>query len=239
MTDAVAPPPAPPRRVARWKLVLLALLLLAAGSGPWWAPIGLRRLAFFRVRRVEIVGARFLPPSDILKRLAVDTTASVWDDLSPLEARVASHPEVRTVRVERRLPGTLVVHLTEHLPAALVPAPAGLRVYDARGVLLPIDPARTSVDAPILEQRDTALLRLLGELRDAAPAMYARVSEVRRTAPDELLLRVASLPVRATGDLTVARLAEVDVVEQDLARRQLRAAELDLRYRDQVIARLP
>lgn len=238
MTDG-APTPSALRRFATWRVALLAILLLAGGTAPWWGPLALRRLAFFRVRRVEIVGARFLAPSDILKRLAVDTMTSVWDDVAPLEERVAAHPEVRTVRIVRRLPGTLVVELTEHLPVALIPSPAGFRVYDARGVLLPVDPARTPVDAPILAQRDTAVLRLLGELRDGAPAMYERVGEVRRVGPDELWLRVADLPVRAAGDLTIARLAEVDAVAQDLARRQLRAAELDLRFRDQVIARLP
>jgi hypothetical protein len=39
-------------------------------------------------------------------------------------------------------------------------------------------------------------------------------------------------------DVAPARLGEIIPVEQDLARRQARVAELDLRYRDQVIARL-
>jgi cell division protein FtsQ len=38
---------------------------------------------------------------------------------------------------------------------------------------------------------------------------------------------------------TLARLSDIDPVQRDLAQRQQRAAELDLRYRDQVIARLP
>jgi len=39
-------------------------------------------------------------------------------------------------------------------------------------------------------------------------------------------------------DVTPERLAEIFPVEADLARRQARVAELDLRFRDQVIARL-
>jgi hypothetical protein len=39
-------------------------------------------------------------------------------------------------------------------------------------------------------------------------------------------------------DVTARRLAEIYPVEGDLARRRARVAELDLRYRDQVIARL-
>jgi hypothetical protein len=41
------------------------------------------------------------------------------------------------------------------------------------------------------------------------------------------------------ADVTVQRLADILPVERDLANKQLRAAELDLRYREQVIVRLP
>jgi cell division protein FtsQ len=65
------------------------------------------------------------------------------------------------------------------------------------------------------------------------------VSEVRITAPDEVVFQMGSTPVRAMRDITPARLTEIAPVEDDLARRGLHAAEIDLRYRDQVIARLP
>jgi hypothetical protein len=39
-------------------------------------------------------------------------------------------------------------------------------------------------------------------------------------------------------DVTLERLADIDPVEEDLVRRQVRVAEIDLRFRDQVIARL-
>jgi cell division protein FtsQ len=45
--------------------------------------------------------------------------------------------------------------------------------------------------------------------------------------------------VLASGDVTADRLSDIIPVEQDLARRHVKAVELDLRFRDQVIARLP
>jgi cell division protein FtsQ len=187
---------------------------------------------------VEVTGTRYLEPSVIVQGLGVDTLRSIWDELAPLEERVAKHPQVRTVRIARRLPGTLRVHVEEHLPVAFVSGPAGLRVIDAAGRMLPIDPSRRRVDLPILSHADSALLRLLGELRDREPALYKRVSEVRRVGPDEVVFRLFTTAVRARPTVTAARLAEISFVEADLARRQLRAAELDLRFTDQVIARL-
>ena len=40
-------------------------------------------------------------------------------------------------------------------------------------------------------------------------------------------------------DLSTERLLQLSSVEADLAKRRLRAVELDLRYKDLVIARLP
>jgi cell division protein FtsQ len=145
---------------------------------------------------------------------------------------------VRSVDIDRRLPGTLVVRVVEHAPVALVPSPNGFRVYDDRGVPLPIDPAIVQVDAPILGRLDSLALKMLGAARTDAPELYRRLSEVRREGPNELLLVLDSVPVRTLANVTLQRLADLELVEHDLARRKLRAVELDLRYRDQVIARL-
>ena len=80
----------------------------------------MRRMAFFRVRRVEILGAHYIAPGDILARLHVDTMASVWDPTNPLVARVATPSRDPECRRSRKLPGTLVVEVTERVPVALV-----------------------------------------------------------------------------------------------------------------------
>jgi len=225
----------------RWsRLVLVAGGVLLVLLSPLWAPLLMRHMAFFRVRHVEVVGARYLQARDILDRIHIDTTASVWDPLAPLERRIAQHPLVQDVEVDRKLPGTLVVRVVEHAPVALVSTAAGFKAYDERGIALPIDPSTADVDAPIMTRPDPEVFRLLGQTRARAPGLYRRVSEVRREGPagTELLFMIDSLPVRAPGDVTLQRLEDLELVEQDLARRRLRAIELDLRYRDQVIARL-
>jgi cell division protein FtsQ len=233
-------------RIAR--RVGAALGVLAVVASPWWGRAVLRRLDFFRVRRVEIDGARYVSPDEIVSRLRIDTTASLFDDVAPLEKRVRGHPSVRDVRIERKLPGTLLVRITENPPVAFVQAAAGLVAVDAAGRSLPIDPATADVDLPVLAGRDTLELRVLGEVREQAPALFARIGQVRRLPRDGsfyLLFKLTGIPsdlahdVLAAGDVTAERLSDIVPVEQDLARRKLHATELDLRFRDQVIARLP
>jgi len=226
------------RRFSRTRLALVGIVGLLVVTSALWLPLLVKRMAFFHVHRVEIVGAHYIAPSDILSRLRVDTMSSIWDPTAPLVARVQRHPAVQNAVISRKLPGTLVVEITERTPVALVPAAGGFSVYDARGVALPIDLASVNVDAPVLMQRDTALLRLLGAMRADMPTLYARVSMVRRASRDELILQLRTAPVRTMMDVTLERLAELEPVEADLARKQLRVSEIDLRYRDQVIARL-
>jgi len=227
---------APPRR-RKWGWYIVALLLVAAAiaATPWWG----RDLAFFRVQQVLVQGTRFANPSDIAARLHVDTTFSIWNSFDSLEARAASHPQVRSAHIERKLPSTLVVNIDENLPIALVPAASGFKAYDEGGRLLPLDPARWGVDLPIVPRVDTALFRLLGDIKAEMPEYYGRVSEARRVGKDEVMLQLVDVPVRAMLDMRAERLLQLSSVESDLAKRRLKAVELDLRYKDLVIARLP
>jgi len=229
----------PSRRFRGVKPAFSGIALLLVVASPLWAPLLMRRMAFFHVKRVEIVGARYVPPAEVLARLRVDTTVSVWDPLAPLAARVETHPEVKSAKVERKLPGTLVVEVVERAPVALVPSVNGFRVFDERGVVLPVDPTHAPVDAPVLDRPDPTVLKLLGGLRRELPSLYDRISVVRVSGGDELLLDLKTGPVRAMKNTPLDRFADIDPVENDLAKRHLRVLEIDLRYRDQVIARLP
>ena len=214
-------------------------------------------MAFFRVRAVEVKGTQYLRPEEIVATLGVDTLASLWDDIEPLRRRISNHPQVASVVVSRRMPGTLVVTVEENLPVALIPTAKGLLPFDSLGKQLPIDPSRQALDLPVVATRDPILLKLVGAIRSREPLLFARVQEARRTGRQEIQLTLSpgegdaiaessdsipgrrrSLRIRATTGLSVARLADIFPVETDLARRKARVDELDLRYRDQVIARL-
>ena len=228
-------------RKRKWLLAGAALLLVVILASPAWGPRVLRQLAFFHVRKIEIVGARYTPGDELLARLHVDTTVSIWDSLRPLAARVETHPQVEHATIQRRFPGTLVVTVVERRPVALAPTKDGLRAIDEHGRTLPLDPTRTPVDAPVViaARRDTTVYHLLGLLQREAPRLFARVTSISTVGADEMVLHIAGLPIRAMTSVSLARLSDVELVERDLARRQIHATELDLRYRDQVIARLP
>jgi len=137
----------------------------------------------------------------------------------------------------RRLPGTLVVRVTERAPVALVAAPGGLRVYDGSATLLPIDPSTIDVDLPILSSVDSTTLRLLDGLKSSVPAVFAEVSRVRRSPGGDLVLDMSEVRILASADADVGRFAAIPMVLADLKRRRVKAREIDLRFRGQIVAR--
>ena len=212
--------------------------LVVAVSALWWGPRILSHMSYFQIRHVEVSGQRYLPPREILSLLSVDTTTSIWTDLDSLTGRLTAHPSIRGARLERRLPGTLQVHVTENLPVAFVPVARGLGVLDEDGATLPIDPSRVDVDLPVVQRADTVLLSLLADLRDESPRFFHRISAARRNSRGDVELTLPSYSVLASTGVSAARVADIVPVENDLTRRGVRAAQLDLRFRGQVIARL-
>ena len=245
MTDPAvieSPIERPPRK---WKWVALILLLLLLAPASWLARRAASRMEFFQLRSIAVEGTRFMSPESVIERLAVDTSRSVWDDTEPLAARLRTMPQIAEVTISRKLPGRLVVNIRENLPVALAPSPRGLEAVDSAGVVLPIDPALIDLDLPVANQRDKSILSLLTDTRARNPMLYRRISEIAKDGKDSFVLHLAPSPaseatlkVRASVGVSVSRLADIFPVESDLMRRRVSVAELDLRYRDQVIARL-
>jgi cell division protein FtsQ len=237
------------------RLAALAAAGLLVAASPLWGPRVLREVDWFRVRRVEISGTRLLAPHQVLAAASIPAGENVWDDLGRLEGAIAAHPALATVRVSRDLPGTLRIRVEEKRPIAYVEMEA-LAPITARGELLPIDPTRARMDLPLIRgswARTPAALRrgLLAEterIAQADPALLAHVSEIRgQDGKLEVLvlshpLAEIQLPVGAD----IVRLAQLRAVLDDLERRvpldargRPTAAHVDLRFRDQIVVRLP
>ena len=76
----------------------------------------LRTLPFFAVRRVELVGARYITPSVMARALAIPKGASIFDAIASLERRAAGVSGVLEASVSWRLPGTIRVTVREADP---------------------------------------------------------------------------------------------------------------------------
>lgn len=235
--------------LVRWLVVLVlgASVTVAAAVSPRW----LRRADAFRVRHVEVAGARWLDPRDVLAATGIRRSTSVFDDPAPWRARLLRLPLVADARIERRLPSTLVVRVTEVQPVALVPTPELVPV-SATGVVLPTR-VGAELDLPVVAVRAQvgadgrlatpaaiAVARTVARIRALDAVLAAAVSEAEPVPGDavRLVLRAplgleALLPASpADSTLRHLRSALADVT----ARGELsRVRRIDARFTDQVV----
>ncbi len=219
--------------------VLIAAAVPVVIAAPWWGKAVLRRFAFFAVRRIDVVGARYLAPAQITGALGLKSGASVWTDLGALERRVASLGGIASVRVSRQLPATLRVEVSEVEPVALAVGPSGLVPVGADGKPLPYDPATALVDAPVVQRADAPLAGALAAVETADPALFADVSSARKAAGSGggvvLELGDGRLVLGTPVDPEVVR--AMAAVRRDLGGRGRTWQELDGRYRGWVVVR--
>ncbi len=217
----------------RWLLGLVVGCGLAAA---WFAgPQVLRRIDLFQIRRVDVTGTVYLSPGEVARALALRPEANLFDPVGPLRDRVLAIPGIRQVRVGRRIPGALVVDVTEFEPVALTTVDGRLVLVDRRGRVLPFDPTRAPTDLPIAPA-DPAVTLVIEGLRDADPDLFGTVVTATRerntivveTGTQRLLFRAGALP-RDVQSLAAVR--------AEMKRLGLRAAELDARFEGRVVAR--
>jgi cell division septal protein FtsQ len=238
-------------REARRRLSLVAAAAAVGVASPLWGPVVLRSIPALRVSRVEFTGTRFVDPAAARALASVPPDASVWDDHSAAESRLRLHPLVEDVRIRRSGLTRLTVDVREIQPVALVATPV-LQAVDARGYVLPLDPAQHRLDLPILQdarvesdrvvpegsRRALAALERLGQLnRD----FVERVSEVRHVSGEsiELLLLEGSHAGRVllpTENTELAFLRVESALRECSDRGRIRS--VDGRFRDRVFVDL-
>jgi len=136
--------PGTARRIARWGIAAIAIMLATAGMIAFEVPrmAGLAigegvGNAGFTMRRVEIKGA------ERVSRLAIYNTAFDQPsmampliDLEATRARLLRFGWIKEARVSRRLPDTLVVDIVERRAVAVWQNNRQLSLIDAEGVVL-------------------------------------------------------------------------------------------------------
>lgn len=210
-------------------------------------------MKLFRVSKVEVNGLDYASKADIVRLLGLTPETSVWSDPDVWAQRVMEHPLVEHAEVHRRMPGTVVVDVTERTPVALVPTPT-LEPVDAEGNRLPIDPAERRMDLPVVEiprdpapgarllpSRGRALVAEVARFQTADTTFLQRVSEVAWLDAHTVVARWSEPHVDFLfnpGE-PARRLEEGLAVLADALGRDPEQAPtvIDLRYADQVVVR--
>lgn len=223
-----------------------AALSAALGLAAWQGWIRATRSDAFALRQVVFTGLVHAREPALLKASGLAQGQNLFRlDLARAARALEAQPWVASARLERRLPGTVRVAVTEHRPAALVRFGA-LYVLDEQGRIFKRAEPEDALDLPIiaglsrdawLDRKPELQLRLYGTLHlldtwQAAGFKLASLSEVRLDEGGGF-----TLFDRGGGSLQEIRLGQNDIslelqrlsqIRAALARRGERASRIDL-----------
>jgi hypothetical protein len=196
-----------------------------------------RQVPFFRIRRIEVTGVRYLEPARVVAALELEAEQNLFDPLGDAARRVRALEAVEAVRLDRRVPGTLRVVVVERPPAALLSTREGRVALDCAGHQLPYDPARSGLALPLVARRDTLLVRALCVVRVADSALYDAVDLARAGPGGVVILDLGRIHVRLRSMPTTDEVRAVGLVRRHLLATGRGFTELDGRYADRVYVR--
>jgi cell division protein FtsQ len=164
----------PWRRIPLWGLLGVCLLVVI-GVFSWFTPA-------LSVRTVKIDGLVAVPEQQVRNQLEIPSGRSILRiDTTSMAKRVASIPEVRTVRVQRLFPSTVKVTVAERAPILFFDSPQGAHLVDAESVEFAIAPAPIGVPELVTDHpggNDPVTKSAVSVLAVLPPALSIQVGEV-------------------------------------------------------------
>jgi cell division protein FtsQ len=237
----------------KMKIAFTALLVLAVGliiSANLWK-------TSLKVRRVAFEGNRIVETAELMQLVKLPKSAQLEDiDLMAIRKDVLSHHFIKEAVVERDLPTTLKITVTERVPLAIVNASEVLYL-DEDGVVLPHSISKQIFDLPVLSgmQADISLtpgstlknadvqeaLQILATSKTVSKELYHLISEVRLRNGGDIMLYAAEwgVPIifgRGDAPNKLVRLETFwNTVVRDRGSENLQY--VDLRFDDQIVVR--
>jgi len=183
---------------------VVLVLLLALGL------LYFLRSSAFNVTEIQIQGAHAVQPQEVLRLAEVARGQNLLLlDQEALKRKVSLHPLVRTVQLQRKLPHTLIVRITERVPSALVLVSKGVIEVDSQGVFLRRLEGWPAKDYPVIsgvQVPDTA-----GPGQTLALAPLQAALQLLGQAPAGLLPQIGELHVSEVGQMTLFLTSGVEV----------------------------
>lgn len=228
---------------AALRTLAAAALSAALSLGAWQAWRWATGSPAFAIREIRFSGLVHASEGDLVKRSGLAIGENLFRaDLARAGRAMATHPWVESAVLERRLPGTVLVDVLEHHPAALVQIDKSAYVLDEEGRLFKRAAPEDGLDLPIVTglSRDTprpqqqlrllSALHLLDAWRAAGYAVSA-LSEVRLDDQGFTLFAHQDgglQEIRVGANQLALSLRRLSQVRAALQRRGERATRIDL-----------
>ncbi|QPC46259.1 cell division protein FtsQ/DivIB [Mangrovibacillus cuniculi] len=162
----------------RFYVLVLILSILIVGVAYLQSP-------FSRVQAININGNVFLTDEEILGAIAISPGDSIWSmKKEAVITQLKEQPEIKDAIIERKLPSTLTITVTEYRPVAFVMEESEfVPILETGQPLTKGSDAIQAIDAPLLSNfKDKAVReKLVEELSKLDSSVRSSISEITST----------------------------------------------------------
>ena len=232
-------------------LKLLVVMVIVLGSwGGWRAYQEITHAEMFQISRVDVKGVNQLNETDLKKIVGPFTGVNIFRaDLDAAVRRACANPWVKSVRIDRRLPNRISMVVVERVPYALLDNGAGRFLMDNEGVIferlskeqaaawrLPAVLVKDYRARPGDQGSSEAIseaLKLLGEIATRGGWNLEELV-IKANTPESLSIVYADREFKLGSGRYSEKLRRLAEVMEDVKRRNLNIAYVDLRPERQV-----
>jgi len=218
----------------------LLAVLIAGGIWAWRQTQSDER---FAVRTIEIDGAKHTPRAALDQATRRYVGLNLFQiDIDRVQRDLAGLGWVRRIDIEKKVPDTLRIKITERTPVALARIGERLMYVDAEGAAFAeLSPSVGDDDLPLIADAQgpelTRSVQFLAALRQRDRELYSRISEVWPIAPRGFALydRELRAVVYANADDVSAKYRNLHALLRAESNPKIEYA--DLRFADRVIVK--
>jgi cell division protein FtsQ len=112
---------------------------------------------FFSVKEVHVVGLTSVTEDEVIRLLGPVKGENLFlTDKEALSQKIMLHPLVNQVKVKKELPASLIIEISERVPAALVYNKDGVVEVDSQGIILRFYETWPKKDNPVITGIDVS-----------------------------------------------------------------------------------
>jgi len=176
--------------------VVAVIILVISGLWIWQHTQSDSR---FAVKEIEITGVKHTPRAALASVTSAYTGTNLFKiDIARVQKDLRGLAWVSRIDIEKKLPGTLRINVTERVPVALVRSGNRIQYVDEHGVtfaelspevgdddlpLILVDSVERQAPSPVEAAELARTVAFVGALRASDPLLYSRISEVHPIAP--------------------------------------------------------
>ncbi|WP_243062889.1 FtsQ-type POTRA domain-containing protein [Humibacter sp. RRB41] len=157
------------------------------------------------LRTIDVVGSQRVSATDVRHALGpqLGTPLPLLDN-GEIKTELAKFPLIRSYSIQAEPPGTLVVHIVERTPIALLQVPSGYQLVDQAGVII-----ETTADRPA----GFPVIALPGDASTTSRNKeFAASAAVLAALPAGMLSKVGTVSATGAQDVTLKLTSGVTVV---------------------------